>query len=201
MGIMDTATKYGTECMEAFLMDHASPHPRNLIQELREELKAWAEGVGRSGDITMPASEFGLPPKAVGTITLPATIDNLQQAFEFIHEELEKQQCPMAVQMQIDVALEELFVNVCHYAYEKANEPGDIRLDYVYKTHPRSLVVCLTDWGAPFNPLGHEDPTAPKSIAEAKIGGLGIFMAKRLTDHLSYLRDGNKNVVAFQKTW
>jgi serine/threonine-protein kinase RsbW len=59
----------------------------------------------------------------------------------------------------------------------------------------------MTDWGVPFDPLDHDDPTKPTSVEDARIGGLGIMMVKRMTDDLSYVRDDDANVVAFKKSW
>jgi anti-sigma regulatory factor (Ser/Thr protein kinase) len=61
--------------------------------------------------------------------------------------------------------------------------------------------VSLTDWGTPFDPLAREDPAMPTSAEDARVGGLGIFMVKRMCDDVSYLRDGDANVVAIRKVW
>ena len=92
-------------------------------------------------------------------------------------------------------------MNVCNYAYAKSDEPGSVRVEYVYNAGPDALTVSITDWGTPFDPLAHTDPKAPSSIADAKIGGLGIMMVRRLTDDLSYVRDDSANVVVFKKIW
>ena len=76
-----------------------------------------------------------------------------------------------------------------------------MRVDYVYNANPSSITVQLSDQGVPFDPLTLADPTKPTSVQEAKIGGLGIFMAKRSVDDISYLRDGDTNVVVFKKVW
>jgi anti-sigma regulatory factor (Ser/Thr protein kinase) len=149
----------------------------------------------------MLALEFGTPPEAMGSVVLPATLDHLDDAYDLIHAELADRHCPISVQHQIDIAVEELFVNVCSYAYAGADEPGEVRVEYVYNTNPHALTVSLTDWGTAFDPLAREDPLAPASAEEAKIGGLGILMVKRLTDDVSYVRDGDANVVAFKKIW
>lgn len=193
--------QYGEERLEAFLASHAGHHPRSLVDALSADLSRWAEGAEQSDDITMLALEFGTPPEASGSVTVPATLDHLDDAYALLHSELASRHCPISVQHQIDIALEELFVNVCSYAYEDAEAPGDVLVEYVYRANPHSLTVSLTDWGVPFDPLAHTDPQAPTSAAEASIGGLGIFMVKRLTDDVSYLRDGDANVVAFRKCW
>ena len=118
-----------------------------------------------------------------------------------MNAELADRYCPIGVQHQIDIALEEIFVNVCSYAYQDAGEPGKVRVEYVYYADPNSLTVSVTDWGVPFDPLAHDDPKVPTSAAEAPIGGLGILMVKRLTDDVSYVRDDDANVIAFKKAW
>ena len=100
------------------------------------------------------------------------------------------------MQNQLDIALEELFVNVCRYAYADQDEPGEVSVDYVYNANPNAITVQITDHGVPFDPLTRKDPTRPASVQEATIGGLGIFMAKKSVDDFSYLRDGDSNVVA-----
>ena len=79
--------------------------------------------------------------------------------------------------------------------------PGECRVEYVYNANPHALTVSLTDWGTPFDPLAREDPAMPTSAEDARVGGLGIFMVKRMCDDVSYLRDGNANVVAIRKSW
>ncbi len=92
-------------------------------------------------------------------------------------------------------------MNVCKHAYAEQDGPGKVQVDYVFNANPNSITVSVTDWGTPFDPLDQSDPTAPESIGSAKIGGLGILMVKKSTDDLSYLRDGDANVVAFRCSW
>lgn len=193
--------QYGDERIERFLVSRGALHPRPLIESMRADLARWASGTEQSDDITMLALEYGVSPQATGTLTIPATLDQLDVVFDFIHDALRDRSCPLSTQNQIDVALEELFVNVCNYAYRDAGEPGTATIEYIYNANPNSLTVAISDYGVPFDPLDHADPLTPKSIDEAKIGGLGILMVKRMTDDLSYVRDGNQNVVAFVKSW
>jgi anti-sigma regulatory factor (Ser/Thr protein kinase) len=168
---------------------------------MREELRTWAEGAEQSDYITMLSLEFGVPSQTKGSATFDAVRSNVKNALGLVDAELEKRDCPTTAQKELEMALEELFVNVCDYAYADQSEPGKIRIDYVYDTDSSAITVSLTDWGVPFDPLEHIDPTTPKSVKEAKIGGLGILMAKRCTDDLSYLRDDDANVVVFRKSW
>ena len=193
--------QFGNERLEAVLTENTTLHPRELVNTLRRELREWSKDAEQSDDITMLSVELGVPPEATASITLPATIDNLDEVLAFVHDELARRRCPITTQKQIDVALEELFVNVCHYAYANSSEPGNVQVEYAFNTNPNALTISLTDWGIPFDPLEREDPKVPETIQEAKIGGLGIYLVKKLTDDLSYLRDGGSNITAFRKSW
>ena len=136
-----------------------------------------------------------------GSITVPATLEHLDDIYEQIHVALAREGCPPQVKNQLDVVLEELFVNVCSYAYGPSGMPGNCRLEYMFRDNPRGIVIRVTDWGTPFDPLAHADPESPKSIAETKIGGLGILMVKRLTDRVSYEHASGANILTFKKDW
>ena len=193
--------QYGEQRLERYLYQHASDHPHALVDGLRADVAAWANGAEQSDDITLLSMEFGVAPEVTGTITVPAKVDQLERVLQFIHEELGKRLCPIAVQNQMDIALEELFVNVCNYAYADKDEPGTCTVDYVYNANPHAMTIQLSDQGVPFDPLEHGDPSLPTSIEDAQVGGLGIYMTRRLVDDLSYVRDGDTNIVAFHKTW
>lgn len=193
--------QFGEERLERFLVRHASDHPRDLVEGVRQEVGRWAEGAEQSDDITLLALEYGVAPEVSGSIVVPAQVEYLDRVLGLIHGELGRRLCPIATQNQIDIALEELFVNVCRYAYADAGEAGNVRVDYVYNANPSSITIQIVDQGVPFDPLTRKDPTKPTSIADAAIGGLGIFMAKKSVDDMSYLRDGNDNVLVFKKAW
>lgn len=139
------------------------------------------------------------PLRVVGNLVVPARLENLERVLRFIHTGLSQGSCSMTKQLQLDIAVEELFVNVCRYAYRDQDVVGACEIDYVVDGSNNVVTVQLTDQGTPFNPLTRRDPTKPASIQEAKVGGLGILMAKRSTDELSYRRDGDSNVVTMKK--
>ena len=193
--------QYGDDRLEKFLADHSELHPHALVDSLKHELQVWAEGVDQSDDITMLSIEYGVPPEVSGSITVPATADHLDDVLSFIHGELGRRFCPIAIQNKLDVVIEELYINVCNYAYEQSGGKGECRVEYAYNANPNTIAISIIDWGTPFDPLERDDPDKPASIAEAKIGGLGIFMAKRIADDIAYMRDGDANVTTFTKGW
>lgn len=193
--------EYGNDRLASFLANHDDIHPRELVRSLRADVAHWAQGAVQSDDVTILSLEYGVAPEVTGTITVPATLDRLDEVISFVSGELERRLCPINVQRKVEVALEELFVNVCNYAYANQEEPGTAQVRYAYGADPSTITVELRDQGVPFDPLKRKDPTKPASIQEAKIGGLGIFMVRKSMDDVAYMRDGNTNVLVFKKGW
>ena len=193
--------EYSNVRLERFVTQHNTMHPREIVRALRADVANWAAGAEQSDDVTILALEYGVAPEVTGTITVPATLEHLGDAIELVTGELERRLCPVDVMHKVEVALEELFVNVCNYAYAGQDEPGTVQVSYAYGTNPSAITVELRDTGTPFDPLRSKDPTMPTSIHDAQIGGLGIMMVRRSMDDFTYLRDNDSNVVVFKKGW
>lgn len=130
-------------------------------------------------------------------LTLPATIENIEKVTDFVNEQLEEIECPMKAQMQIDIAIDELFGNIAHYAYNPETGPATVRVEVTEE--PISVVITFIDHGVPYDPLKKEDPDITLSAEERAIGGLGVFMVKKTMDEISYeYRDG-KNILRIKK--
>lgn len=128
-------------------------------------------------------------------LTVCAEIDKLNDVLAFVDGQLEQHDCPMKAQMQIDVALEELFVNIAHYAYPDSTGEATIRVcfgsDYAE--------ISLIDSGVPYDPLAKPDPDITLNAQDRPIGGLGIFMTKKLMDDISYQHNSGNNMVTIKK--
>ena len=194
---------YGLDRLKALLDDNLDLHPRELIELVRRDVTRFSEGAEQADDITMLALEFGVPPEVTATITVPADDRELPHVTEFVHTELDRRLCPVRAQRQLDIALEELFVNVAHYAYPDAtpDRPGEVRVSYTYSAEPPSITVEIEDEGIPFDPLSRPDAVTPTSIEDVPIGDLGILMAKRSVDEMRYERTDGANVVTITKRW
>lgn len=193
----------GKGVLAALLDDNLDLHPRELIELVRRDVMRFSEGAEQADDITMLALEFGVPPEVTATIIVPADDRELPHVTEFVHTELDRRLCPVRAQRQLDIALEELFVNVAHYAYPDAtpDRPGEVRVSYTYSAEPPSITVEIEDEGIPFDPLSRPDAVTPTSIEDVPIGGLGILMAKRSVDEMRYERTDGTNVVTITKRW
>jgi anti-sigma regulatory factor (Ser/Thr protein kinase) len=120
-----------------------------------------------------------------------AKIENLQPVLGFLEEYLEDMDCPPALTMQLQVALEELFTNICFYAYAPASGDVLIMLD----KQDSILKIYLADKGIPFDPTAKEDPDISPDASQRPVGGLGIYMVKQIVDRMEYQRVGEMNVL------
>ncbi len=128
-------------------------------------------------------------------LTLEAKLDNLDQVLAFVDKFLEESDCPPKPQMKIDVAVEELFVNIARYAYAPATGSMTIRIE----NDPQGMSITLIDRGVPFNPLAKLDPDVTLSAEERQIGGLGIFMVKKSMDSMEYKHENGQNILMVRK--
>lgn len=130
-------------------------------------------------------------------LTVIASIDNLPAVLEFIDAELEAMGCSQKIQFQIDIAAEEIYVNIAHYAYSPGTGPATIELDF--KGEPPLAELRFIDEGKPYNPLANDSPDITLSAEERKIGGLGILLTKKSMDAVEYRFEGNKNILTIRK--
>ena len=129
--------------------------------------------------------------------TFPAKTEQLGDVLDFVQQTLESFECPMKIQTSICVAIEEVFVNVARYAYPKND--GDMTLYINFNEESRNVTFGMTDKGIPFDPLKKPDPDITLSAEEREIGGLGIFIAKKIMDSLSYEYKNEENVLTMIK--
>ena len=130
-------------------------------------------------------------------LTVRARVENLDEVIAFVDAQLEALGCPMKTQIQIDVAVEEIFVNIAHYAY--APGEGDAVIRVRADEAARRIEIEFRDSGVPFDPLQKDDPDVTLSAEERKVGGLGIFMVKKSMDSMAYARENGQNVLTIAK--
>lgn len=130
-------------------------------------------------------------------IIVDAVIDNLDTVTEFVNELLEQNDCPMKVQMQINIAIDELFSNIAQYAYSDGIGKATVRVEM--QDAPKAVCITFIDCGIPYNPLEKVDPDITLSAEERKIGGLGIFMVKQQMDEITYDYRGGYNQLLIKK--
>ena len=130
-------------------------------------------------------------------ITLEARIENLPALIEFVDGYLEEIACSMKAQMQIDVAVDEIFTNISSYAYTPG--VGEATVEITKRDSESQVELTFIDSGVPYNPLEKADPDVTLSAEERQIGGLGIFMVKRTMDEMTYEYKDGKNILTIRK--
>lgn len=130
-------------------------------------------------------------------IIVEATVENLPKVTDFIIESLEEMNCKPRIMMQMELVIEELFVNVAHYAYTP--NVGNCTVQKEFEENPRGISVTFIDSGIPYNPLEHKDPDTSLGVEEREIGGLGIFLVKKNVDKISYEHKDGQNVLRLTK--
>ena len=130
-------------------------------------------------------------------LTIAATVENIETVTDFVNEQLEALDCPMKAQMQIDIAIDELFGNIAHYAYNPEVGSATVRVEVI--EDPLAVTITFIDNGVPYDPLAKADPDTTLSAEERDIGGLGIYMVKKSRDDIIYEYKDGQNILKIKK--
>lgn len=148
-------------------------------------------------DITMLAFQYKGAKKSMKELLVNATVENISKVIEYVDEELELFNCPMKAQMQIDIAIDELFGNIAKYAYNPDVGPATVRVEVMEE--PMCVVITFIDNGMPYDPLQSVDPDIHLPAEEREIGGLGIYIVKKSMDEISYEYKRGQNILTIRK--
>ena len=130
-------------------------------------------------------------------ITVDATIENMNIVTAFVDDFLDQIACPMKSRIQINIVIDEIFGNICHYAYKDSIGAVTVRVES--GNTPKAVFLTFTDNGIPYNPLETEDPDITSSSEERKIGGLGIYLVKKNMDEMKYEYVNQQNRLWMEK--
>ena len=190
---------YGEDRLIAFMNQNASLEATKLLPALKANIDEFVGEAPQFDDITMLM--FDYKPRKGGepmtNKTFPAKTEALSDVLGYVEQTLESLECPMKIQMALCVAIEEVFVNVAHYAY--GDGQGDMELAIGFEKESRTVTFRMTDKGIPFDPLQKPDPDITLSAEEREIGGLGIFIAKKTMDSICYAYENGENILTMTK--
>ena len=130
-------------------------------------------------------------------LNLLAVLENLEQVMSFVEEQLDRYGCPPAPQMQVALAVEEIFVNIVSYAYSPEVGPATIQVEV--HEEPLEVVITFMDNGKPYDPLASKDPDTTLPLEEREEGGLGIFLVKQTMDDVYYEYREGRNILRIIK--
>ena len=190
---------YGEDRLLAFMNRNASAEATELLPALKTNIDEFVGEAPQFDDITMLMFDYkpGKGGERMTCKTFPAKTESLSDVLGFVDQILDSYGCPMKIQMAVCVAIEEVFVNVAHYAYGEGQ--GEMNLGIGFDEENRAITFRMTDQGIPFDPLQKPDPDITLSAEEREIGGLGIFIAKKTMDSISYAYENGENVLTMIK--
>ncbi len=173
--------------------------PETIIGAVRKSVDEFVGDAPQFDDITMLCLEYkgALSDGNGKSLRLAATDENLEKAMGFIRDCLKNTGCSAKSERQIELAAEEIYVNVAHYAY--AETGGEIEISV--KTENNKAEIAFADCGKPFNPLEKPDPDTELSAEKRQVGGLGVYMVKNIADKLTYEYKDGKNILKMEKNF
>ena len=190
---------YGEDRLLTFANQNALVEATAFLPTLKANIDEFVGEAPQFDDITMLMFDYKPKQGGVHVVnkTFPARLDALDDVLGFVDQTLESCECPVKSQTAICVALEEIFVNIAHYAY--GGKDGDVELSIGFDAANRTVTFCMRDKGIPFDPLNKPDPDITLSAEEREVGGLGIFIVKKTMDTVTYAYQNGENILTMMK--
>ena len=189
---------YGEDRLKEFLDNNKEKKNNDLLHDLKLDVDKFFDGCEQFDDITMLIVDALMvkekEAKEVSKV-FKADVSSLDEVNEYISTFLENNNASMKAINQIILAIEEVFVNIAHYAYTDKEGSATIKL----KMDGANAIISFIDDGPYFDPLKKSDPDLTLGIEERQIGGLGIFMVKEMMDDVKYEYKDNQNVLTLVK--
>lgn len=192
---------FGTDRLVEALNRNPDNIPQEIITEVKYTLEEYSEGASQFDDLTMICLQYltqGI--RALiqqDELEMEADFDKWDKACNFIEKCLANTECTIRDYHNMLIASEEIFTNICKFAYAPGKGKVTIRVS-IYK-FPMCVHVTFMDHGIPFDPLKKEDPDVTLSAEERQIGGLGLYLVKKLMDDVVYKYSDNTNILTLVK--
>ena len=126
---------------------------------------------------------------------LSATMENLPDLMRFVKDLLTKNGFPEQRALEIEMAAEEVLVNIIRYAYSEGS-PGDVKLRGRAVSEDEFMLE-FEDGGVPFDPTSLPPPDVNLPLSRREAGGLGFFLARKMVNEVRYRREKNRNILTF----
>ncbi|MCR5137853.1 MAG: SpoIIE family protein phosphatase [Oscillospiraceae bacterium] len=187
---------------------------RSICRAVRESIDAFAEGEPQFDDITqvclyyagqapgkacLPEEDSGKAHRLTGELTVAAEEAGLSPVLDMIDGLLEEASCASKAREQIEMAVEEIFVNIADYAYPEGLGECTVLADI--DRDLKTAEITVIDTGKPYDPLAKPDPDLNMDLEQREFGGFGIFMVKEAMDTVEYRREEGKNILTIRKSW
>ena len=191
-----TKLQMGKQRVENVLATNAGRSAHDILTVLQQEMDKFVDGARQSDDLTLLAVCY--EQKDNNTLVLKNRLEELEKLQPFVENIGKNLSLPTSLVSSINLALEEAIVNIINYAYPEG-KMGDIRLKASFDSEPSRILFELTDSGIPFDPTSVKEADVTLGIEERPVGGLGIFMMRKLMDEVTYKRQEEKNILLMIK--
>ena len=200
--------QFGTKRLLESLNSGLAPELKGVLERVNDAVDVFVGDAPQFDDITMlclyyagvdatDSSEEQREGRYMKEMTLEATVGNIPIVTDFINTELEALECPMKAQMQIDIAVDELFGNIAHYAYDPLTGPATVRVEV--DDDPMAVIITFIDHGKPYDPLAVKEPDITLNAEDREVGGLGVFLVKKTMDEITYEYKNGQNILKIRK--
>ena len=190
---------YGEARLLECLKKQTGKNVEDALNSVRFDIDSFVGEAEQFDDLTLLSFDYFEKGEAMDIVekTFEANVDNLHEVLAFLEEQLESRGASMKMINVMSISLEEMYANVCMYAYPDKETPGECTIGIWFDGDDAS--VMLIDNGIPFNPLAKADPDVHATAEERGIGGLGIYMVKEYMDECTYDRLGDQNIFTMKK--
>ena len=186
---------YGNDRLQNYLNNNVSKSLTDTINGLKKDIDNFVGKEKQFDDITMLELLFKEYKTKENSKEFNANTKELNNVISYLDDYLNENNISKKIVNQLELVIEELFVNICNYAYEGKSGYFKITLE----NNDNKIIITLEDEGIKFNPLEKEEPDTTLSIEERNVGGLGILLAKKNLDNIKYRREDNKNILILEK--
>jgi len=185
---------YGEEALLDSLNSCGVHSSKLLLDHVFEDLTKFVNGAEQADDITMLSLRyFG---ETRREITIPATKEKTQDILDFVENYLISRKISFKVISQLNIVIDEIYSNIAKFAYDGGEGSVTVVLDML---NDEEFSMAFLDNGHPFNPLEAEDPDVELSAEDRNIGGLGIFIVKKIMNEVVYKYKDGMNILYMTK--
>ena len=192
---------FGEERLTAALNECEDTNVKDTVERIYGSINAFVKDAPQFDDITMLCIRyFGSSQEEdsmANTITVPAKVESLDQVNAFVEERLESVGTDMGRQMEIMLAVEEIFVNIAKYAYRGIE--GEATIIFSFDEETKMAQLEFHDKGIPYDPTSRKAPDITLEPNKRPIGGLGIHIVRQTMDEVKYNFLGGENILTIRK--
>jgi sigma-B regulation protein RsbU (phosphoserine phosphatase) len=160
----------------------------DTLDMVNSDMEKFSNGAEQSDDVTM--LEFVYNGDENADFIINAEVKQCPRFMHFVEQDMQQKRVNVNIRESVLVAAEEIFANVAMYAYEQC---GYLRVSTFCKNGKYTIV--FKDRGQPFDPLKATDPDITLNASERKVGGLGIFMVKKVAHKVEYAYENGQNIL------